>query len=335
MNHRPATSPARPGSSSVSRHLPWALVACTAILMTACDSMPQGIADKLDAGKADKAKYAVEMRLLTFQQVKDKGEKNGALNDRLKKVAPTLAYVPGAAAPNFVIPAAAIAGFATQELVKELGVLLSDEAQKHSAQFGAYIQEPSWWDPKERVPEFAGLELTRTKTDSGKTEVVFDFVAILRPAKIAYRDPATNSIPDAYQLIPVYLLETEPAAKDFGKTMGAVITIHLESALTNPEGVPSAMAFDYIVPVRSYTMGKECVFSKANGPDAADQKDADDQTDYSHFFALPGLPATIGAQICVVETDPSIFVKVLSEVGQALQGQAGNAGNAVKNRLAQ
>jgi hypothetical protein len=335
MNHCSAPSPTRPGSLSVSRLLPWALIACSAILVTACDTMPQDIAAKLDVGKADKAKYTVEMRLLTFEQVKAKGEKNSALNDRLKKVAPTMAYTPGEAAPHIVIPAAAVAGFAAQELVEGLGILLSDEAKKHSAQFGAYIQEPSWWDLRDRVPQYGALELTRTKVDAGKSEVVFDFIAILRPAKVAYPASETAPIPDAYQLIPVYLLETETAAKDFGKTIGAVIAIHLESAFTNQEGVPLAESFDYAVPCATYKVGEEYLFAKAKGPDATDAKDADDQSDYSHFFALPGLPSTLGAQICVVETDPSIFVKVLAEVGQALQGQASNAGNAVKNKLSE
>jgi hypothetical protein len=292
------------------------------------DATSQGTAKTPDSAKPT---IRVEATLLTYDELKSIASKNDPLNDRLKKLAPEMAYDKSQVENHFVLPWASIAGFATQEIVNWIGTLIDDEAKKHSAQFAAQVQKPDWWDSESNAPRYAAVELTRTKIDGKGKEILFDAIVIIRPFLTK-----TSAVPAAFQLIPVYLIETAPAAEDFGRTMGAVLSIQLESTWNLSSGDPKdAILANYTVTVKSYDLKKPYLFTKKDllGVVAAAETSDDDQAEYSHFFAMPLRSATIAATFGVAETDPSKWVGLLEKLGTAIKGQSSNAGSAVKKEL--
>jgi hypothetical protein len=269
---------------------------------------------------------------LTYAQIQDLGEANSALNRRLQALAPAMAYKEGETKPNVVALVADAAAFGAKELVNWLGTRMEDEAKKHSAQFAAFVQQPDWWDANQ--PAFAAIELTRSKVEGFRKEKLFDAIVLIRPVMSAAS--SKSSIPAAYQFVPVYLLETKPAAKDFGNKMGAVLSIHLECTWISDRGDPvNAVLADYIVTVKEYELTEPFLFVAKGDPGAngASHAEADKPVESSHFFALPAHPATIGVTFGVAEADPSKWVGILEKLGEAIGGQAGNAQSAVQNKL--
>lgn len=307
----------------------------SAAIFAGCASGPLGDSKLADLSKkpdASDSSILVEARFLTYAQIQDLGEANPTLNRRLQVLAPAMAYREGETKPNVVALVADAAAFGAKELVNWLGTRIEDEAKKHSAQFAAFVQQPDWWDANQ--PAFAAIELTRSKVEGFRKDKLFDAIVLIRPVMSAAL--SKSSIPAAYQLVPVYLLETKPAAKDFGDKMGAVLSIHLECTWISDRGDPvNAVLADYVVTVNEYKLTEPFFFvAKADpGANGASHAEADKPVESSHFFALPAHPATIGVTFGVAEADPSKWVGILEKLGEALGGQAGNAQAAVKNRL--
>ena len=277
-------------------------------------------------------KVRVEAKLLTYKELREIAEKNSALNERLLKLAPAMAYKPGVAHADIIPFLPDVAAFAAKEIVNWLGNRLEEEAKKHSAQFAAFVEQPDWWAGAQ--PIIAAVELTRTTGKGSDEDRLFDAIVIIRPVMSTVM-PEHPRIA-AFQLLPVYLLEKKAAAEDFTDKMGAVLTVHIEASWTNTHGDPVDMVLvDYADKDIEYQIGKPFLFDEGGqkGPQSTDDSDADKPPAASHFFAMPEHPATISVNFCFAETDPSKWVGVLEELGKAIGGQADNASSAVKKKL--
>jgi hypothetical protein len=319
----------------VKHHLPNLTAVLAALVLAGCTSVESGGSSSVEPAKqAETPKPAVRVaaRLLTYREIQDFAEKHPALNVRLKTLAPTMAYNEGQAKADLIPLVATAAGLVTEELVKWVGNSLEAEAKKHSAQFGAFVQQPDWWT--EGQPDVAAVELTRTEGAGAEGAVLFDAIVLIRP--IFSTLPPGRPKLAAFQLVPVYLLETKPAAEDFGKTMGAVLSVSVECSWTTDGGVPkSEVIATYTYKLKEYEEGQP-VLVAAKEDSAADTSKGPPEmslSDASHYFAMPERAATIGATFGVAETDPSKWVGVLEKLGEAIGGQASGAGTAVKNKL--
>jgi hypothetical protein len=317
----------------VKHNLPNLTAVFLALILAGCVSVDEApTASPAKPTAVSKAPVKVTAKLLTYRDVQDFAEKHPELNERLKTLAPSMAYHEGQSKADVIPLIADAAGFAAQEILNWVGNRLEDEAKKHSAQFAAFVQQPDWWSQGQ--PEVAAVELTRTQGDGPSGETLFDAIVLIRPVFGAMN----QGIPKlaAFQLVPVYLLETKPAAEDFGKTMGAVLSVTVECTWASDKGAPkSAVLANYTETLDEYEVGQPLIIA-AN--DELAQKDAKSPlcirpSDASHFFAMPERAATIGVTFCVAEADPSKWVGILAKLGAAISGQAGNANDAVKNKL--
>jgi hypothetical protein len=294
------------------------------LLLAGCATTQSTDPTAAAASKPDKPKVHTTAHFLTYAQLRSRAEGNPDLNKRLLIVAPGMAYRPGVSQPNVIPLIADAAGLVAKEIVNWIGTAIEAEAKKHTAQFAATLRDPNWWVRGE--PNYAAVELTRTKGDDPAGEKIFDAIVLIRP--VMYSTPP-NSIPASYQLVPVYLLETTAAAEDFSEKMGAVISIHLESTWITPEGDPAeAVLVDYPLTVKEYELKQPYYFATKDG------KDADKPTDASPYFPMPAHPATLTTTFCFVETDPSKWVGLLEKLGEAIGAEASSAGSAVQTKLA-
>jgi hypothetical protein len=303
----------------------------SATFLSGCAALPDSNA--LIPPLGEKQPYApsarVEARFLTYGELRAMAEKNPELNKRLHLLAPAMAYDPGVAHADVVPPVVVdAAAFAAKEILGWLGDRLEAEAQLHSAQFAAFVEQASWWGSSQ--PVFAAIELTRTTGKGASEKRVFDAVVLIRPVI------GTTPGIAAFRLMPVYLLETEAGAKDFTDKMGAVMSIHIEASWTEANGDPvNAVLVDYAVTGIKYELGKPCLFDGADQPhgDAPAGAAGTGDLETSHFFAMPLRPSTIGVRFGYAETDPSKWVGLLDKLGKAIGGQADNASNAIKKNL--
>jgi hypothetical protein len=317
----------------VKHHLPNLSALFLTLILAGCVSVDETpTAPPAKPAAAPTAPVKVTAKLLTYRDIQDFAEKHPDLNERLKTLAPSMAYHEGQSKADVIPLVADVAGFAAQEILNWVGNRLEDEAKKHSAQFAAFVQQPDWW--AQGQPEVAAIELTRTQGEGAFRETLFDAIVLIRPVFGA----VTEGLPKlaAFQLVPVYLLETKPAAEDFGKTMGAVLSITVACTWASDKGEPtSAVLATYTETIDEYEVGQPLVIA-AN--DELAQKDGKSPlcikpSDASHFFAMPERAATIGVTFCVAEADPSKWVGILEKLGEAISGQASNANSAVKNKL--
>jgi hypothetical protein len=300
----------------------------SAFVLAGCTTGPLAESNPPAVAKPDEAAKPavhVDAHFLSYAQLRGLAQHNKALNDRLLAVAPLMAYREGESQPHIAVIAADAVGFVAKELVNWLGTAIEDEAKKHSACFAAYDQEAAWWTGD--APAFAAVELTRTKGDGTGRETLFDAIVLIRP--VMGGKSTMPLVPAAYQLLPVYLLETTPAAEDFGNTMGAVLSVHLESTwISAGNGDPaSAVLIDYPYTVGSYDINKPYLFVAKGAGSAADAQETS-----SHFFAMPAHDATVSVTFGVAETDPSKWVGVLEKLGTAISGQASAAGAAAQKK---
>ena len=230
-----------------------------------------------------------------------------------------MAYKEGQSQPNVIPLLVDAAALGAKEIVNWIGSEIQGEAKKHSAQFAAFIQEPDWW--VDNAPVYAAVELTRTRPDQPGKATLFDAIVVIRPVM----GSAHNSgRPVAFQLVPVYLLETTAAAEDFAEKMGAVMNIHLESNWVSNSGDPvHAVLIDYPVTVKEYDLGQAYLFVGKDGK----------QSESSPFFAMPERESTVSVKFGFVETDPSKWVDFLDKLGAAISGQSSNASSAVQSAL--
>jgi len=282
--------------------------------------------------EAPKPVAHVTAKFLTYRDIQDFAEKHPALNDRLKTLAPTMAYHEGRAKADVIPLVAGAAGLAAQEILDFLGKTLEAEAKKHSAAFAAYVQQPDWWTDGQ--PDVAAVELTRTVGEGETAETTFDAIVLIRPVFSTL--PPDHPRLAAFQLVPAYLLETKPAAEDFGKTMGAVLSVTLECSWTADTGAPtSEVLATYSETISTYEVGQPVLIAATEAPVPKDSKGPAEikLSDASHFFAMPERTATIGVKFGVAEADPSQWVGILEKLGEAISGEAGSANTAVKNKL--
>jgi len=316
------------------RLLPTLLPILAALVLAGCDTLQTGDKAPSLLSDAKKPQAHVTARFMSYRDIQDFAQTHPDLNARLLTVAPTMAYQAGKPKPDVVPLVADVAGLAAQEIVDWIGKALEAEAKKHAAQFAAFVQQPDWWYGA--APDVAAIELTRTKGEGAAAETTFQAIVLIRPV-FATQPPHTQ--PLAFQLVPVYLLETTPAAEDFGKTMGAVLSVTLESSWVGDKGAPgNAVLATYCLTIKNYNIGQPVLVSTKEDADATpedDQKKTPEikLSDASHYFALPQTQATIGATFCVAETDPSKWVGLLEKLGEAISGQAGGANSAVKKKL--
>jgi hypothetical protein len=312
--------------------LPTVLPLLAALTLAGCDTLSTS-AKPPSGPEAKKPKVHVTARFLSYRDIQDFAEKHLDLNQRLLAVAPTMAYRPGQSKADVIPLVADAAGLAAQAIVDWIGKGLEAEAKKHAAQFAAFVQQPDWWYGA--APDIAAVELTRTKGEGAAAETTFQAIVILRPV---FTTPPPHTRPVAFQLVPVYLLETTPAAEDFGQTMGAVLSLKLEGSWVSDKGVPAnAVLATYTLTIKKYTEGQPVLISTSAdaGSDEDDPAKAAEikLADASHYFAMPERPATLGATFGIAETDPSKWVGLIEKLGEAITGQASGAGTAVKGKL--
>lgn len=269
----------------------------------------------------------VQAQFLTYAQLRVLAESNTELNDRLLQVAPTMAYRPGEAQPD-AAPAADNATFAAHWVPNWIGDAIDAGSRKQTAEFAAFNQEPDSW--LNNHPLYAAVELMRCKGEGSQKEKLFDAIVLIRPVMSA--DAGQSSIPTAYQLVPVYLLETTPAAIDPSPTMAALISVRIENTWTTASGDPAhVVAIDYSTSVRAYQLEQPFVFAASN--DAADAATAK-QVVASPFFAMPAHPATISCTFGVAEVDPSKHPALLEQLAEAVAARAADAGAPVGTKAA-